>query len=269
MTDARAVREGDDVREPPGQQRFGKDYYQRTCGLDDMRRFSMHWWAVRFYAQLARGILRRNGGRRVLEIGCAHGYTLARLAPDYETWGADISAYAIERARTNTPNSRLFVADLEAGQLPPGLATERFDLVIAKYVFEHLHRPADALQRVAGLLAPGGYLLYSVPDTRSPGRRLKGERWFAYGDETHVSLLVPGAWLDLTRAAGLDVRRSFSDGLWDVPYLPRVPRLLQYGIFSLPTIVSVFFGWTFIPAGWGENLIVLAQKTGVPERRSC
>lgn len=238
---------------------FGQEYYQRVFGLDDMRRFNMHWWSVRFYALLARRLLRRRKGRRLLDVGCAHGYTLARLEREFETVGIDISEYAIRRAGEVAPRSRVFAADI-AGELPAEVACGRFDLILAKYVLEHLPDPRAALVRLAGLLAPGGALLYSVPDTTSPGRRFKGDRWFGLLDETHVSLLDPPRWLELTRAAGLEVERRFSDGLWDVPYLRGVPRLVQYALFSGPTIVSVFFARPLIPAGCGENLIVVARR---------
>lgn len=245
---------------PLDSDRYGKDYYSREFGLDEMRRFNMHWWSVRFYALLAARLLRAHGGRRVLEIGCAHGYTLSWLERDFETWGIDLSTYAVGRAQQIAPRSRTYVADIGAA-LPEEIGRGGFDLVLAKYVLEHLVDPAAALTRIAGLLAPGGMLLYSVPDTTSPGRRFKGERWFALGDETHVSLLDPARWADLTERAGFSIDRRFSDGLWDVPYLRRVPKLLQYGIFSLPTIVSVLLARPLIPAGWGENLIVIARRS--------
>lgn len=238
---------------------FGQEYYQRVFGLDDMRRFNMHWWSVRFYALLSRRLLHRCGGRRMLDVGCAHGYTLAWLERDFETVGIDISEYAIQRAREHAPRSKVFSGDI-AGELPEDVSRGGFDLILAKYVLEHLPDPAEALRRLAGLLSPGGALLFSVPDTTSPGRKYKGDRWFGLLDETHVSLLDPPRWLTLTREAGLTIETCFSDGLWDVPYLARVPRLFQYALFSGPTILSVLFARPLIPAGRGENLIVVARK---------
>ncbi len=248
-----------------GPHHFDRDYYRHAYGLDRLRMFGIRWWSVRFYARLARRLLRRAGGRRLLEVGCAHGYTLAWLEGEFETWGIDVSEYAIGRAREEAPRSRVFVADL-LGELPDGVAAGGFDLVLAKYVLEHLPDPGRALERIAGLLAPGGALLYAVPDTTSPGRRLKGDRWYALLDETHVSLLDPPEWLALTERAGLAVERTFSDGLWDVPYVRFVPRIVQYGIFSLPTIVSVGLVAPILPAGWGENLVVVARKPGKAAR---
>ncbi len=243
---------------PPGS-RFDQEYYRRAFGLDDLRRFNMHWWSVRFYALLARRLLRRGGGRRLLEVGCAHGYTLAWLEREFETVGIDVSEYAVGRARGNTKASKLYVADIES-VLPGPVAAGGYDLVLAKYVLEHLHDPGRALARIAGLLRPGGALLYSVPDTTSPGRRLKGERWFAITDPTHVSLLDPPRWLELTEGAGLTIERTFSDGLWDVPYVRRVPKVLQYAMFSIPTIATVLTARPLVPAGRGENLIVVARR---------
>ena len=40
---------------------------------------------------------------------------------------------------------------------------ERFDLVIAEQVFEHLLRPNVALRNVEAMLRPGGYVLLTTP----------------------------------------------------------------------------------------------------------
>lgn len=239
--------------------RYGADYYQREFGLDDMRRFNMHWWSVRFYAKLARRRLRKIGGTRVFEIGCAHGYTLARLEREFETWGIDLSEYAVGRARDIAPRSRVFCADV-TGELPGEIAAGGFDLILAKYVLEHIDDPGRVLVRARDLLAPGGEIMYSVPNMDCLGRRLKGDAWYAFGDETHVSLLEPGEWLDLTRGAGLEIVETFSDGLWDMPYLTWLPIFAQYPIFCLPTIATVLLARPMLPARFGENLIVVARR---------
>ncbi|RMG48215.1 MAG: class I SAM-dependent methyltransferase, partial [Acidobacteria bacterium] len=244
-------------RSAPGPQSYGREYYRQAYGLDEMRRFSIHWWSARFYALLARRVLRRAGGRRVLEVGCGHGYTLARLEREFETFGIDLSEYAVGRAREIAPRSRVFEADL-LGELPEEVAGGGFDLVLAKYVLEHLPQPQRALERIRGLLSPTGRLLYSVPDTTSPSRRFRGDQWYALLDETHVSLLDPPEWLELTRQSGFSIERVFSDGIWDMPWFPRLPVLPQYALFCLPTMLAVGLARPILPAGWGENLIVVA-----------
>jgi SAM-dependent methyltransferase len=98
----------------PTSDRYGKDYYSREFGLDELRRFNMHWWSVRYYAKLADRLLRQRSGRRVFELGCAHGYTLSWLESKYETYGIDLSDYAIERSKTIAPRSKTFAADIAA-----------------------------------------------------------------------------------------------------------------------------------------------------------
>lgn len=248
-------------------ERFGEEYYRESFRLERLRPFSPAWGSVVFYARLCRRLLRRDGGRRLIDLGCAHGHIVARLEDEFETWGADVSAYALAAAATVAPRTRFVRADLGAPR-PAELPAGAFDLVLARYVFEHVDRPADALKLAAALLRPGGRLLFAVPDTTSPGRRLKGPRWFAYGDPTHVSLLAPTEWLRLARAAGFTVERAFSDGLWDIPYLRFVPRVLQYALFGLPSVLTVLAARPLLPAGWGENLVVIARRAGEPGGRA-
>jgi SAM-dependent methyltransferase len=238
---------------------FGEDYYRQEFGLDRLRRFNTHWWAVRYYAILGRRLLRASGGRRVLDVGCAHGYTLAWLEDEFETYGIDVSEYAIGRAREITARSRVAVHDITTG-FPPDLAGVRFDLILMKYVLEHLPDPGAVIRDVAAHLAPGGRFLLSVPNTGSPGLRLKGEQWFGYRDSTHCSLLDVPEWKRLVRDAGLEIEHAWSDGLWDVPYLRGIPRLLQLPLFALPTMLEVLVGGRFLPVGWGENLLLSTRR---------
>jgi len=239
---------------------FDELYFRDTYGVDGLTRFGMHWWSVRWYADMTDWCLRRVRGRRLLEIGCGHGFLLARLEQRYETWGVDISTYAIEQASRFAPRSNCMVADFGQG-LPPGLAPGGFDVVVAKYVFEHLHDPQDALRKAASLLRPGGLLFYSVPHTGSLGARRKGASWYARKDPTHCSLLSREEWLRLTEGAGLAVERESADGWWDVPYVSWLPAWLQLPLVITPTAVSCLSGRAILPPRWGENVLIFARKT--------
>lgn len=243
----------------PTAERFDADYYERVYTVSGVKRFDIHWWANRYYARLAERLLRRTGGTTLLDVGCGQGFMLGQLGPRITCWGIEISEYALSRCAIFAPAARIFLGNIEDG-LPPGVPTGEFDVVVARYVLEHLRDPAAAIARCASLLRPGGYFLFSVPNTESPGTRLKGDQWFAALDETHISLLPPDEWRRLITASGLHLEKVFSDGLWDVPYIRGVPRLVQYGLFSVPTILAVFFVSTALPVSWGENLIGYARK---------
>ncbi len=241
---------------------YGEEYF-REVYRDRLRPLSMAWWSVLFYQRLASRLISSgrdsSGTARVLELGCAHGFLLERLARRAAVVGLDVSSYALDAARRRVPAAELHLADLDAAW-PHALEPGSFDLVVARYVFEHLAAPGAALRRSAALLKPGGALLFAVPDLDSPGRALKGDDWFGYRDATHVSLHDGARWLAWTREAGLSVERAFSDGLWDLPYDTRLPRALQYLRYSLPTIATVALARPLLRPGSGENLIVIARR---------
>ncbi|UCF33618.1 MAG: class I SAM-dependent methyltransferase [Phycisphaerales bacterium] len=243
--------------EPAGS--FNESYFEHTYGVTRVKPFTRHWWSVRLYAGMADWLLRRTGGRRMLEVGCGYGFILAKLQHRYETFGVDVSEHAIEQCQTVTPESRCFVGDVQEG-LPAELERGSFDLVLACYVFEHLRDPPAAMHTVRSLLKDGGMLLFSVPNTESIGARWKGKDWYGRKDPTHCSLLPPDRWIELTREAGFRVERETSDGYWDLPYLRRLPKLLQAPLFLAPSAFACVMARPVLPKRFGENILVIAKK---------
>ncbi len=102
--------------------------------------------------------------RRMLEIGPGLGdlsiYLAARY-PDATGVLMDISEAGIAPLQARTADlPRLVVRQGDFQALPD---TERFDLVAACEVFEHIEDDEAAFAAVHRLLAPGGYFLFSVP----------------------------------------------------------------------------------------------------------
>src|SRR3954468_10780518 len=89
--------------------------------------------------------------RRVLDLGCATGSTGAALKArqDVEVVGVELEPdYAREASRHL---DRVVVADAEH---PPPELGERFDVLIAADILEHLKDPWTALRAYAQLLEP-------------------------------------------------------------------------------------------------------------------
>lgn len=237
---------------------YDAEYFEKIYGKDKLKPFTTHWWPVHFYSVIAERLLKKIGGRRVLEIGCGHGYILANLSKRFEAHGADISEYAVRQCACYAPKAKVHLLDVEKG-LTDELAKGDFDLVIAKYVFEHLSDPLGTFRQANSALRKGGLIFYSVPNLDGPGARLRGAEWYANTDPTHVSLLRPAKWIELTEMAGFRVVETFSDGFWDLPYYKKIPRILQLPLLA-PTAVACITGWRYIPASWGENIMVIAEK---------
>lgn len=232
--------------EPYGEEFFDPERYGG--------RFTQYWWARRFYARLIARYAKPGG--KVLEIGCGLGHVLARLEDRFETYGIDVSSFAIGQAAENAARTDLRVATVEQIASLPG----PFDVIAAFHVVEHLSDPAQAFEVCSRMTRPGGHLIVATPNTEAPFAERKGPRWYANTDPTHISLKPPDEWLELARRAGYSVVKKFGDGLWDVPYLPLVPAKVQLALFGLPGIVQVVTGIPFIPPRLGESLIFVARR---------
>lgn len=100
---------------------------------------------------------------KVLDLGCGTGAfllaPLARRFPQVQFTGVDSDPSSIEAARREValPNVRLFLPDAWP-------AEERYGLVIASEVIEHVESPPELLALVAERLSPGGRLLLTLPN---------------------------------------------------------------------------------------------------------
>ncbi len=211
--------------------------------------------ALWFYARVAARLAHR--GDTVLDFGSGVGHFTRRLAARFRTIAFDLSPYAREATATRSPTTRV-VDDLDA------IADGSVDLVCTLHVLEHIPDPAPTLASFARILRPNGRLLYVVPNPQGWGHRIKRDRWFAYRDDTHCSLFDRDRWVRLTEDAGFTVDAVNADGLWDPPYVPRVPRPLQLVTFGLPAALQVAAGRVVLPADWGECIVVTARRTAPP-----
>ncbi len=240
---------------------FDENYFSsHTYENVSFGRFSQYWWSNRFYAILAR----RYGGRgeRLLEVGCGLGHLVGQLEGDFETAAIDINAWALGRAREVAPRTLLCVGSAE--EIP--FADAAFGVVLIKHIVEHLPHPERAIAELARVLKPGGVLILSTPNLDSLLKPLKGEKWIGYQDPTHISLKPPREWLAMMEGAGFEFLRLFSDGFWDAPYIPLVPKTLQKLFFGSLGGLQAITGLVFLPMRWGESIIVIARKRPANDR---
>jgi ubiquinone/menaquinone biosynthesis C-methylase UbiE len=133
-------------------------------------------------------------GMRCLDVGCGGGdvsFDLARLVgPLGRVVGIDLDAVKITAARAEATaaglaNVEFRPVDIVGGELPePG-----FDLVYARFLLTHLREPQPAVERLCGLLAPGGLMIVEDIDFS--------------GSFSHPPSWAFAAYVDLYRRAAL------------------------------------------------------------------
>src|SRR5207247_1762628 len=108
-----------------------------------------------------RGVFGGFGGKRALDVGCGGGILSEALAAEgVIVTGIDPSEQSLEVARQHARRSGLSI-DYRLGtaeNLASNNFPERFDLVFAVDVLEHVDRLDQTLGRIAEVLAPGGGL---------------------------------------------------------------------------------------------------------------
>ena len=146
--------------------------------------------------------------KNVLDVGCATGY-VARILIDQgcTVSGIEYDSEAAEQARPLL--KELVIGDLNTMPLREAFPDSAFDVVVFGDVLEHLMDPAGVLRQAAGLLAPGGSVVVSIPNVAHGSVRLallQGSWTYQETgllDETHIRFFTLDGVEALLDAAGL------------------------------------------------------------------
>src|SRR5512145_740421 len=149
---------------------YTRTYFEKWNYADrGLGKFSMYWFARRYYAALVRQYAPRTGGK-LLEMGCGLGHLLGLLQDDFQCVGLDLIDYSIEQTRINAPKAEAY--QMSADDLSM-FASGSFSVVVALHLIEHLPDPAKTIQEVSRILEPGGLWLFATPNPDYSLRRFK------------------------------------------------------------------------------------------------
>lgn len=134
--------------------------YERMYRLEDS-----YWWFVGRHRMMEALLTERYGrptagtaALQILDIGCGTGAMSARLAPWGQVVSADFSPLALQFSRRRGLGH---LVGADAMHLP--LASDRFDLIVAMDILEHLPDDGAALCECFRVLKPGGRMIATVP----------------------------------------------------------------------------------------------------------
>ena len=101
--------------------------------------------------------------KRVLDVGCSTGYFAEALTER----GNEVLGVEYDEASATIARERGFevlTADLETADLAAHFGAGSFDVVVYADVLEHLRDPFPVLRSTHDLLAPGGFVVISLPN---------------------------------------------------------------------------------------------------------
>ncbi len=134
---------------------------------------------VRFVGSVVDGLRQRGSFTRMLDVGCGDGSFLEALG-ERSAIGMDYSMSAVWAVR-----ARGFQGIRGALSDCP-FADGTFSLVTAFHFLEHVHPVGPILEAVKRLLAPGGEVVFQVPNAACLQAKLLGRYWHGFDVPRHL-----------------------------------------------------------------------------------
>jgi 2-polyprenyl-6-hydroxyphenyl methylase/3-demethylubiquinone-9 3-methyltransferase len=210
-------------------------------------------------------------GRKVLDYGGGAGI----MSIPYAKSGADV---VLVDAEANALRTAQFYARREgvaqnirivhSESPPPTLKGERFDIILAKDIIEHVREDQQFLHDLYQCQRPGGFLVLSTQNSRSLNYLLEGsyQKYWRHNtdwcgwDQTHLRFYTSTSLKKMLESAGYEVERWAS--VYLVPYNILSWLFLLKVNIEIPALryldLSIGRIFPFDRLGW--NIIVRARR---------
>ena len=163
----------------------------------------------------------------VLDVGCGYGWLLDAFEGARTLCGVDIAHHAVEVAAQRKPDRFFKQGDLH----DPSPFKEKFDLILAINIIEHLSHPEAGIRSISNSAKPGAIVLVHMPTITNWLTRWEYSKLYD-SDPTHIY-----------RPTGKTVRTLFeSYGFITLrdSYLPHFPAYLTKVWPVHPAYLAVF-----------------------------
>jgi 2-polyprenyl-3-methyl-5-hydroxy-6-metoxy-1,4-benzoquinol methylase len=201
-------------------------------------------------------------GRSILDFGCLDGGKLVHWhARGWRVAGIDLNEAGIAAAHRRMPEGKFWCGDVRALDI-----AERFDVIRADNVIEHLLDPTSYVEALVRLLKPGGTLRVFTPNGQGFSARVLGKYSCVFWMPFHINVFGARQLAHVMRRAGLrDVRvTTYSPvGFWLhslrqlflAPGYDRRPRGRLDTLLRKAELLC-YPGETLVQwVGWGEELV--------------
>lgn len=139
---------------------------------------------------------------RLLEVGCASGSFLHRMAVDgWQVEGIEFSEKAAQAA--SQLGYQVHAGSLENAPVP----AQPFDLIVGWMVLEHLHDPIGCLKKLHEWANPAAWLVLSVPNVNTLEFQLFKDKWYALQLPAHLYHFTPQTLAKVLEAGGWSLEK--------------------------------------------------------------
>lgn len=147
---------------------------------------------------------------KLLEIGCGSGTFLAGMQQlGWQVEGIDIDAQAVAIAR-----NKYSVAVRKGSLTEQKYPTGTFDAVVMCHVIEHVPDPRTLLSECRRILAPGGNLVITTPNSQSLGHRRFQSAWVCLDPPRHLHIFSLNSLRTIVTDSGLIPKTLCSTTRW-------------------------------------------------------
>lgn len=208
-------------------------------------------WTLASFAQYLKG--------RILEVGCGIGNFTPALSTFGHVWAIDIDHHAMTHTKKKV-SSQVKVGRGDIEKNVYFFKRIKFDTIVCLNVLEHIRDDRIAMENMANLLVPGGYLILLVPIHPL----LFGSIDTAIG---HYRRYTSSGVIELLQQAGLTpVKKKKLNALgaigwWMTGRVLKRPTVsdIQIRLFNLFSPILLPFENVIEPA-WGTSILVIARK---------
>ena len=163
----------------------------------------------------------------VLDVGCGYGWLLDAFEGARTLCGVDIAHHAVEVATGRKPNRYFKQGDLQ----DPSPFSQKFDLILAINVIEHLSSPEAGIQSIGSSAKPSAIVIVHMPTISNWLTRWEYSKLYD-SDPTHIYRPSGKIVRGLFEAEGFETVRD--------SYLPHFPAALTKVWPVHPAYLAVF-----------------------------
>ena len=203
--------------------REGRDlYYFFSDGLKKLRAFLRSFRSLPKEIQY---IVTYSPGKRVLDVGCGDGSTLASLPEGYIPYGIEPSPGMQQAANARfAARGGACIHDVAVGGFSR-IENIKYDFVVMRSFLEHDSEAMATLKAAHEALSANGGVLIKVPNVDCWNSQLRKAGWPGMRYPDHVNYFTPATLTDMLKRAGysrvympLHWRLPTSDNLWAIAF---------------------------------------------------